>query len=451
MLDLHCPYCGGRLDRALSANGYGVLACACNRYPVIAGIPVLRRHAARTVALRHIITLIERGDHHEALLTMLAASVSFEAAPARCEVPGLSRWRRFRAQRARAVWRARMDRLLTSGDRLTLTALLDLGYRAIPTPRPSAYDYFVYRRMQPRYLVALSLISLIRTPTEPLLDLGCGVGHMTAALLHRGQPVIGIDRNFFSLFVAQQCVAPIAHFICYGLDAALPFAERARVAAAVFADGFHYVENKITVIREVRRGLGDNGVMILASTRNAAVPHKPDGWPLCVEDYRQLMADLPHCLLPDADVLAAYWERRLPPLVTSADRVAAAPTVSVVASRRAALFREQPSHFTVWPHAEGRCEINPLYVPEADGAGGWRLRRRFPSARYAHDYPEMADYLPVHATISAEALASLTGDGHTPEIKRLIAQGVLVMKLGGSELETPEEIARKSEWPSAAA
>jgi SAM-dependent methyltransferase len=430
--EMHCPYCGGYLEgqHHESADAYGILVCPCNRYPVIAGIPVLKRHAAHGVPLRRIISLIEDGEHHEALLSMLASSVSFDAEqPALHGLPGLGRLYRHLSSRAAKAWRTRLEGALAKGDRLTLTELLDLYYRAVPRKRPTAYDYFAFRFTQPRHLVALSLISLIHEPANPLLELCCGFGHITRTLVSRaqGQPVIGIDRSFFALFAAKNCVAPEASFICYDIDAALPFAETARFSAAVCVDGIHYIESKVTVIRETRRAMADDGVIILACSRNAAVEYEHAGFPLFAENYRQLIADMPHCLLVDADVLAAYQERRPPPLTESGrpERLAGAPLLSVVASRRGDIFRDHP-RFAVWPHAEGRCGINPLYVKEAEGAGVVSLRRCFPSAYYERDHPEMAGYLPEQASITAGALAALEEERCTPEIERLIEQYVIV-------------------------
>jgi SAM-dependent methyltransferase len=418
--------------------------CPCHRYPVVAGIPVLKRHAARGVSLRRIISLIENGEHHEALLSMLASSVSFDADQTVLHgVLGLGRLYRHLSNRALKAWRTRVEGALAKGDRLSVTELLDLCYRAIPRKRPTAYDYFAFRFTQPRHLVALSLISLIHEPANPLLEIGCGFGHITRSLVSRaqGQPVIGIDRSFFALFAAKTCVAPEASFICYDIDAALPFAETARFSAAVCVDGIHYIESKVTVVREIRRAIGDDGVIILACSRNAAVEYEQSGFPLFAEGYRQLIADMPHSLLADADVLTAYLERRPPPLTEGGrpERLAAAPLLSVVASRREDIFRDHP-RFAAWPHAEGRCGINPLYVKEADGAGGLRLRRSFPSAYYERDHPEMAGYLPEQASITAGALAALEQERCTPEVERLIEQCVVVA--------LPERAApRETPWP----
>jgi len=69
---LCCPFCGGRLNRekidhADLPQGWGILSCYCGRYPMAAGIPVLKKDPA----LERVIALIENGHHQEALLTLI--------------------------------------------------------------------------------------------------------------------------------------------------------------------------------------------------------------------------------------------------------------------------------------------------------------------------------------------------------------------------------------------
>jgi ubiquinone/menaquinone biosynthesis C-methylase UbiE len=91
--------------------------------------------------------------------------------------------------------------------------------------RRDPYSYYAFCFGQPRHLTALSLASLIDTPDKPVLDLACGYGHITRHLLPRAQdqPVIGVDHNFFSLYVAKGWMAPKAAYVCAGAEGPLPF------------------------------------------------------------------------------------------------------------------------------------------------------------------------------------------------------------------------------------
>jgi hypothetical protein len=91
---LRCPFCGGNFLAAKANHmagepGYGVLACYCGRYPVVAGIPILRKGTigAEGRTANEVIALIEAGHHQEALLSMsMPRFSSAELAPAWMEL-----------------------------------------------------------------------------------------------------------------------------------------------------------------------------------------------------------------------------------------------------------------------------------------------------------------------------------------------------------------------------
>ena len=75
---LRCPFCAG----TLSASGsepvaaepeYGVLSCYCGRYPIVAGIPVLKKGNIGSAgqSSEEVIALIENGRRSEALFSLL--------------------------------------------------------------------------------------------------------------------------------------------------------------------------------------------------------------------------------------------------------------------------------------------------------------------------------------------------------------------------------------------
>src|SRR5687767_13435271 len=75
---LRCPFCGGNLnlattDRVADELEYAVLACYCGRYPVVAGIPILKKGDIRAdgPTIDQVIALIEADQHREALISML--------------------------------------------------------------------------------------------------------------------------------------------------------------------------------------------------------------------------------------------------------------------------------------------------------------------------------------------------------------------------------------------
>jgi SAM-dependent methyltransferase len=290
------------------------------------------------------------------------------------------------------------------------------------------HNYFYFRFGQPRHLVALSFASLIHRSQKPILDLACGYGHVTRTLVQRakGETVIGMDTSFFGLYVAKHWIAPEAEYVCCTADASLPF-QSGTFSVAFCSDAFHYFANKATVFRELERLTQPDGLILLVWVHNALVRCPYDGLPLPPEGYAELMANIPHRIVRDAEVLARYGQRHGPPLAKSADvdRLSQAPLLSIVASHRQEVFRDH-ARFEDWPHAEGTLGVNPLYEIEARaGLGNVRLRRRFPSVLYEAEHPESKDYLPETVEVSRDLWANLREGKRGQEVERLIEQCVV--------------------------
>jgi SAM-dependent methyltransferase len=270
---------------------------------------------------------------------------------------------------------------------------------------------------------------MIRHPTQPLLDLACGCGHLTHALLSRaeGNPVFGIDESFFGVYVAKHWVAPEAEFICSEADKALPFSDN--TFAGVFcSDAFHYFSAKATRIQECERLTKESGLFALIWVHNARVPWPHDGLPLPIEGYQALVARTPHRLLSDQRLLSRYLQGRGPDLTesTEADHLVNEPTFSIVASHREEIFKDYGS-FEHWPHAYGVLLINPIYVPEPrESSGTISLRRTFPSAFFESDHSEIKEYLPERVEVSQALTNDLALGKRTREIEKLIASCVIV-------------------------
>src|SRR5439155_24169634 len=91
--------------------------------------------------------------------------------------------------------------------------------------RSELYHHFRHRFAQPRHLTSLALASLLPRDARPVLDLACGFGHTLHywTARHPGSSFIGLDRNFFELYVARRWIAPGAEYVCTDADGALPF------------------------------------------------------------------------------------------------------------------------------------------------------------------------------------------------------------------------------------
>jgi SAM-dependent methyltransferase/uncharacterized protein YbaR (Trm112 family) len=440
---LRCPSCHGSFHSTTTGattavNDYDILFCRCSQYPVVDGIPIIKKGIIGTArqTADEVISLIRAGRRHEALLSMIMprppgspalAPTWLKTLPA---IKGINRLKAYTHAWFLRSWRERTAALLDqSGDDVTVSDLLDCYFRQSGARNDDIYVYFAFRFGQPRHLVALSFVNLVHLPQRPILDLCCGLGHITRSLVQQSgaQPVIGLDRSFFGLYVAKTRIAPEAKYVCAEASQPLPFPDR--TFSAVFCvDGFHTVMNKAATIQRLKRITEEEGLIVLVASRNAQVENPYSCEPLTPEGYQALVADMPHCLVADRDVLTAYLQRKGPPLAhsASAERLVNEPLLSVVAAHRREVFRDH-GFFPDWPHAEGRLRLNPLFVEaERDQHGKALLRRAFPSAYYEQENPEYNLYLPENVVVDSDVLRDVGAGRRTPAMEPLITQCVVV-------------------------
>ena len=423
LLQLHCPFCGGpfAISHGEESGGevrLGLLTCGCGVYPLVAGIPVLRKDAVAQKA----VELVRSGRDSDALFTLLAPAPPALAHRWVRSLPSLPvlRWIK------NAAHRQALDEFAAKlAPDLTAVEVLHLYFR---NTREN-YNYLSYRFGQPRHLVALSFASLI-PPGRPVLDVGCGCGHITHSLAQRarGELVVGIDEFFFGLYLGKHWIAPAAEYVCCAADAKLPFAD-GTFSAAFSSDSFHYFTHKDVSLGEMARVTGPEGLILLAGMHNAQVQRlMAYGLPLPPAGYEALAGKTPHRLVADRDVLARYFEKLGPPLAAPAGRARldTAPLLSLALSHRPEVFADHGT-FADWPHAQGRLGVNLLYREEGpDSAGNFRLQRTFPSALYEADHAEIKAYIPESVEVSPATLAELSRGERTPGVERLLAQCVVL-------------------------
>lgn len=210
---LACPRCGADLREDGRRR-----RCPCGSYPVVEGIPVLTDEAR---------------DRDPDLGTLLAR----HRPPPRTRAGSLLR-RLFPGA-------ARLARAATRPGATFLDAAARLG-------RASDLDYFRYRFSDPSYVASCAFLAPL---TEgPVLDLCCGAGHVTRALVRKlpGAAVVGLDLNFSLLFLARRFVAPEAPLVCADAAGRLPFRDGA-FAAAVCADAFYFLRDRARAAAELLR------------------------------------------------------------------------------------------------------------------------------------------------------------------------------------------------------
>lgn len=426
LLDLlACPRTGQPLALETIEAGqagveYGFLSSEVATYPVVSGIPVF------LPGQEAVVELLRRGRTREA-----TAAAAFDALPTRLgsvlsalEGGGrIGRLVRVPARLHRGRERAAGVRAVFGDGGRPGFEVVRHAYLESAAPSADAYNYFRFRFGIPRHLVALSFIESVSHGDGPLLDLGCGAGHMTWALRQRlpDRPVVGLDSTFFLLLVARHQMVPGADFVCADATA-LPFRDGG-FSFGFSSDVLSYVSQKSAAIGELERVLAADGTLALTSLRNRLCSHVFGGEALCPAGWRRLVAHLPHRLMADTEVVEAYLDRRGVPANAEVgdEALADAQTLSILAGRQAAAVVVDPGRFVDWPHARGRLAVNPLYVPVPGDAATVTYARTWPSPTYLEDNRTMAGYLPERFSLSRAALEQACQGRRPDELEALVS------------------------------
>jgi SAM-dependent methyltransferase/uncharacterized protein YbaR (Trm112 family) len=469
---LACPFCTSplRLGAALEENEggveYGRLDCpSCGfRYPIVAGVGIIggpnerldvKEETTADTLIRgprigELVERLEAGDKGGALALLLnPSSLRGDLFPrlGTAEPPGDSsakapgkvnrllgaRTRRLRklakagvAKVALPRARARLAAYLTGdGARLSALDLLDLYYRRYSGAE--TFTYFAYRFGQPRHLAALALASALNRSDGPLLDLACGLGHLTHFFTSARpkRPVIAADRDFFRLYVAAHHVAPGATCLCFPADMALPFATGS-LDGIFCSDAFHYFLYRAGSIREMTRALSRTGTMALARFGNAAVQPN-EGYELDVAGYRRMLTGLRATFMGEDRLLEGYLQRRGADPAGEADaQLAGQKWLSVLATPGGA-SSGSAAGFDAFPHAAGKLQLNPIYkVERRDPNGDLELRFEFPSKWYRFENEAYLRYAPETCRVPADVASALETGAPHPALADLIAKCVVI-------------------------
>lgn len=427
---LRCPFCLGSLEPStdLSVSRYGLMACGCRRYPVVEGIPIIKTGVVGSdgETCDDIVRLIEQRRHRDALLGVLVppppAAPALAPAWLRHAPPVKGLWRLTHSLHTRRLprWRRQMiARLLTPS--LTAQDFFDLYFRRSGN-RKEGYNYFLFRHGMPRHLVALSMMTLVPAGKGPALDLACGFGHLTRSLVRHNRPgmTIGVDRVFFCLYVAARLIAPDGRYVCTDLEQTLPF-DTGIFTTILCSDAFHYFRAKAELVQAMVRSLVPDGVLLITSMRNSAVPQLHSCLSLSPRGYAALVDDMPYRLVSDRAILDRYLKRLGPPLRRSEswETLETSELMSLVVSRDTHLFCDH-GPFRDWPHAVGRLSLNPLYRAESLN-GTVRLHRVFPSEFYEKENHDCKDYLPETVDVSPRVWEALRQGVSSGRMDDLIA------------------------------
>lgn len=450
---LRCPYCRGTFvfgetphPKPLAA-ACGILRCGCGAFPVIDGIPILKKtpisplenggpfDQADGVPVAELVRLLEAGRAVDALLECLAvpgrraaAAVSRLAPQRIARGEGMRRLLRFPAK-----WR--LLRLLAKRDSLSARAVLEFFFTPESALGQLYGTFFIMRFCQPRNLAALSLLATLPGGKQqgspggkPILDIACGLGHLEHYLTGRADPAasVGTDMNFFHVWMARHWFAPAGAYVCADASEGLPFADGS-FSATLCADAFHYIPNRHGLLGEIERCAPGRPVFIIRVGNSEVMPNEGT--------EQSLLGYLGECsrfgegvhAYSEAELVEAYLRGKNP--LTRPDRVP--PGLDRVkwlslAWNIGAELRERAPAKDDPPHAVGRIGINPIYRVSRRAQGRTLLRFEFPLPWYAYENHGMLAYHPQYVDVPDAGREALQAWRDNADLAKLVDSFVMI-------------------------
>jgi len=356
-----CPSCRGPLTRELDR-----FRCGCSTWPVVEEIPIFAPWARN-----------KRFTLEDILVRHLPPPSGLAARLLRRVLPPVG-----------AIQKAIFDRDATF---LALAAALG---------RTRDLNYFRYRFSDLSYLSTAALL----TPLSrgPVLDLGCGAGHMVHALFRRipKSMVVGLDLHFTLLYLAKRFVAPSGLYVCADASGRLPFLDGA-FEASLCADTFKYLADRSTAASELLRVT--RGPVVVSHFYDPSFQGEGVPAPLEPEACAALFSARSPRLYREREILETFLERRELDLRTPG------ATKDDVASLTAGV---EPRVYPGADYFVSGTALNPIYEVREEG-DALHLKRRFLSERYTEAYRKLEKFFPESLTVTKEQVAA--GD---PELLR---------------------------------
>jgi SAM-dependent methyltransferase len=440
---LRCPFCRAPFSfREFDAPRYaaaefGILECGCSRFPVLDGIPVVQRSPVGMfehttggsqvggAAPDELVRLIETGRGMEALERCLTFATRH---------PRLERilgWRLSHSRpvdelaRRQCIRRLRAQ-VLRCRDRTAARDVLGFFYRPESPLGTEVGRYFYMRFGQPRHIAALALLESIEVGDGPVLDLACGLGHIGHYLTRRARParVIGLDINFFHLWIARHWIAPATHVVCASVANGLPFCDDA-FAGVFCSDAYHLIPDRQELVKEFRRCAPARPIVLARVGNRAVMPN--EGAELDCPGYVAELGGDPVQVFGEEELVRDYLARRSPfagPGLTPQESGRTKWLSFVVNGRDVGVAGDvDPAE---WPHAVGRLQWNPLYSRIRGNADSLDLRFQFPSTWYAYENGTMLRYHPRKVQVRLADLESLRSGAADSLRESLVGQFVLL-------------------------
>lgn len=407
---LQCPYCKGGFQFAnfrkplYGVDDFGVISCACSKFPVIDGIPIIQkapvcmyentsgRAHASGIAIQELVRLIENGRGNEALLECLVVPTQLPRWMQKCmpwrvqNGEGMHRFLRNAEKRRLA------EKVLLQRARLKVVQILEYFFPSESLLGYSQGQYFLKRCCQPRHLAALALLARVPSCEKPVLDIACGIGHLEHYFTNRTryQSVVGTDMNFFHVWIAKHWFAPKAFYVCANAGEGLPFANTV-FSATICSDAYHYIPNREELLIEIER-CGPKQPVILTRVGNKAVMPN-EGREASIKEYIHEIGSQEIFSFAEPDLVKSYLKDQNPYLhfPKLGQQLEETKWVTFVWNATEEMQHGLEIQKTK-PHLVGKAALNPIYSKTIFAKNEVRFRFEFPDIWYAYENNGMLAY-----------------------------------------------------------
>jgi SAM-dependent methyltransferase/uncharacterized protein YbaR (Trm112 family) len=355
MIDLlACPRCSSPLEPEAAA-----LRCRCGAWPVVEGIPLLLPWA-----------LDRRPSLEEVLARYLPPPTTLSGKILRRIFPGTSR----------------LHRAISDSGATFMQLAETLG-------RTGDLEYFRYRFSDLSFIASAAFMTPLAR--GPVLDLGCGAGHLLRVLSKKTPPgnLMGLDFSFPLLYLARRFLAPGAHFVCADASARLPFRD-GTFEAAVCADTFNYLPDRARTASEIMRIA--RGPILFSHLSDPTFRGRGAQDPLRPDQYAAFFAPRNPRLYGERRLLETFLRTRT--LDLSAPGARDDETISMAAGVDPRLYPDA-GFFA------GGSSLNPIYDVQ-QGENVLRLTRRFLSEKHSAACRTYPGYLPEGVEVTRAQVAA---------------------------------------------
>lgn len=377
---LKCQKCGSNIDMVFMPDipgaktgaeiDFGIAGCKCSEFPIVAGILVVRDYEPREKALDNIKSAKTINGLNSAMLSLIeqrfvraAIGISIKLKKLFRRLPTMSFWK-------------------------LATFIEDSRWAT----------YVKYRFSAPSFISALALIPAIKGALSnegPILDAGCGFGHLSFMLSRYfgARNIFCVDKEFINLYFGRSyLVGKEASFICLDANEKLPLND-GTFSAIVSMDSVHYIRSKKLFADELKRVLISNGAVFFIHLHNKYVRNISQGMAVTPEEYAGLFPGFDIRFLPEKHLVADVFNGKGIDLGVEHefDEIKKSDSISMVATRDKSILRKHENIFELIPkYTENEVTIlNPLYRRSRG-----KYARKFPSGFYEEEYYLIKDFFP---------------------------------------------------------